>query len=87
MLMAATLIAAVGWLVMMLVLGCLAKAKEVGEAREELNDRMRMLCDVAASVGRTSDKGARLVRHRSQPFRQILHNVPGVRGQPQHRGK
>ena len=81
--MTAAIVIAVGWLVGMLVMACVAQAKENREAREELNERIRQLRQVASSVTQTSGRSARLLHRRAQPFRRILQDVPEVGGQPQ----
>jgi outer membrane lipoprotein-sorting protein len=81
--MTAAIVMAVGWLVGMLVVACVAQAKENREASDELNEHIHQLQQVASSVTQTSEWSARLLRSRAQPFRRILQGVPEVGGQPQ----
>ena len=75
----------VGLLVAVLAWACCAAIKAGDEAVEELNESIRQLHQVMASVSQTSGRSARLLHSRAKPFRDILQDVPGVGGTPQRR--
>ena len=75
MLLAVAILAAVVWPVVVLVLGCFAKSREVTEAHEELNDCITQLYRLAASERQTSGRSAQLTHRRSQPMREILQGL------------
>ena len=62
---------------------CRLAAEEVNEAAEELNDRIRQLQAVVGRVSRTGGYGARVIRERGRPLREILRNIEVTRP---HRG-
>jgi uncharacterized protein YoxC len=75
----------VAWAIALLVWACCAVSKEGDEALEELDESIRRLQQVAASVARTSGRSAELVRRRAQPIRHLLANITDDVAQPQRR--
>ena len=75
----------VAWAVALLACASYALAKEGDEALEELDESLRRLQQVAASVTRTSGRSAEFVRRRAQPMRQLLEGISDDVAQPQHR--
>jgi outer membrane lipoprotein-sorting protein len=75
----------VAWAVVLLVWASCAVAREGDEALEELDESLRKLQQVAASVTRTSDRSAELVRRRAQPIRYLLEGLEDDVIQPQRR--
>jgi outer membrane lipoprotein-sorting protein len=68
----------VGFLVAVLAWACCAASKAGDEAYEELNESIRRLHQVVASVTQTSGRSARMLHRRAQPFREILRDVPDI---------
>ena len=75
----------VAWAIALLVWACWAVSKEGDEALEELDESLRRLQQVAASVTRTGGRRAELVRRRAQPMRHLLEGIGDDVSQPQHR--
>jgi|GraSoiStandDraft_8_1057269.scaffolds.fasta_scaffold412487_2 hypothetical protein len=75
----------VAWAIALLVWACCAVSKEGDEALEELDESLRRLQQVAASVTRTGGRRAELVRRRAQPMRHLLEGIGDDVSQPQHR--
>jgi uncharacterized membrane-anchored protein YhcB (DUF1043 family) len=80
--MTAAIVLGVGWLVGMLVMACIAQARENREAREELDERIQQLQQMVSSVARTGGRSARLMRRRAQPFKAILQDITPATGRP-----
>lgn len=55
-------------------------AKEVVQSREALEEQRALLRQMMTSLTKTQGRGARSIAMRSQPYRQILSDVPGVEG-------
>ena len=53
-------------------------AKEVVQSREALAEQRAMLQQMMTSLTKTQGRGARSIAMRSQSYRQILRDVPGV---------
>jgi hypothetical protein len=75
----------VAWALALLVWASFALAREGDEALEELDESLRRLQQVAASVSRTSGRSAALVRRHAQPIRHLLENISDGVPQPQRR--
>ena len=75
----------IAWAVALLVWASCALAKEGDEALEELDESLRRLQQVAASVARTGGRSAELVRRRARPMRHLLKGMDEDVTQPQHR--
>ena len=75
----------VAWAIALLVWASWALAREGDEALEELDESLRRLQQVAASVARTSGRSAELVRRRAQPIRNMLREMGDDIAQPQRR--
>ena len=65
-------ILAVGIIVAILVVSCLAMARDRREAEEELHERIEQFYRVALSLKETGGESARMVYRRAQPLRQLL---------------
>ena len=63
---------AVGLLVLMLTLSCLAMARDWNDAQHELNERIEQFYRVAQSVKDAGGESARKVYRRAQPLRHVL---------------
>jgi len=58
-------------------------AKEIVQSREALAEQRALLREMMQSLTKTQGRGARSIAMRSQSYRQILSDVPGVeRKQP-----
>lgn len=75
----------VAWAVVLLIWASCAVAREGDEALAELDESLRRLQQVAASVAHTSGRSAELVRQRAQPIRHLLERVGDDITQPQRR--
>jgi hypothetical protein len=69
------IVLAVGIVVVMLILSCVAMMKDCNEAQEELHEQIEQFYRVALSVRHTGDECAEIAYRKAQPFRQILLHV------------
>jgi len=53
-------------------------AKEIVQSREALAEQRALLREMMQSLTKTQGRGARSIAMRSQSYRQILSDVPGV---------
>jgi hypothetical protein len=66
------IVLAVGLVVLVLTLSCLALARDWNEAQQELNERIEQFYRVALSVKTAGGENARMVYRRAQPIKQVL---------------
>lgn len=66
------IVLAVGLVVLVLTLSCLALARDWNEAQQELNERIEQFYRVALSVKDAGDENARMVYRRAQPIKHVL---------------
>jgi hypothetical protein len=66
------IVLAVGLVVLVLILSCLALARDWNEAQQELNERIEQFYRVALSVKEAGGENARMVYRRAQPIKQVL---------------
>ena len=73
-------------LFMVLVAVLVTCAKEIVQSREALAEQRALMRQMMTSLTKTQGRGARSIAMRSQSYRQILSDVPGVeQKQPQRR--
>jgi hypothetical protein len=66
------IVLAVGLVVLVLTLSCLALARDWNEAQQELNERIEQFYRVALSVKDAGGENARMVYRRAQPIKHVL---------------
>jgi hypothetical protein len=66
------IVLAVGLVILVLTLSCLALARDWNEAQQELNERIEQFYRVALSVKEAGGENARMVHRRAQPIKQVL---------------
>jgi hypothetical protein len=67
-----------GAVICVLAWACVVQGQEVYESRKALDQQGELLGQMVSSLTRTQGRGARSIANRSQSFRHILRDVPGV---------